>query len=336
MTTIKVSAAMIVRDEEAGIWKALQSLRDVVDEIIIMDTGSADQTMRFVAKVDDEWRADTSRQSPRIVALEWPWQDDFAMARNEVQSRCTGDWIVVLDGDEVLDPGNLREVLERTDAGAVIATVHAHYPDSPVETTLGLRAYRKDRCSWRYPVHNQLVGWKTTEMSTAVVHASYSEGIGRTIDRVPILKQYYIDHPEDPHAPYFLAKVALSSGDFLDVKKWCEILAMTSADNPLFASFWVYYVVAEAMTTGFAAARGLVDHALRIHPSFPDLWHLRANLDMVEWVKTSRSIGEYTLASTAWAHIAADVAEAGRLLGFMFRTGAADEPGSIPTDKDKR
>ncbi|MCL4691088.1 MAG: glycosyltransferase family 2 protein, partial [Candidatus Hydrogenedentes bacterium] len=82
-----ISLAMIVKDEAVHLPGCLDSVRDAVDEICIVDTGSTDDTLA-VAK---EYEAKVS------VYL---WSDDFAAARNESLRICTKDWILVLDADE--------------------------------------------------------------------------------------------------------------------------------------------------------------------------------------------------------------------------------------------
>src|SRR5262249_59148278 len=84
-----LSAAMIVRDEEAVLAGCLRSIRDVVDEIVIVDTGSTDRSIpiaqQFGARLFDH-----------------RWRDDFAEARNEALARARGRFILYIDADERL------------------------------------------------------------------------------------------------------------------------------------------------------------------------------------------------------------------------------------------
>ena len=86
-----VSLCMIARDEEATIGMAMKSAMALVDEIIVVDTGSHDNT-RIIAE----------GYGARVVELRW--QDDFAAARNAGLAEATGEWILVLDADERLQP----------------------------------------------------------------------------------------------------------------------------------------------------------------------------------------------------------------------------------------
>lgn len=92
-----LSLCMIVKNEEKHLVKCLQSVRDVVDEIIIVDTGSTDKTI------------DISRVFGAQV-FEFPWTGDFSAARNESLNKASGNWILVLDADEVISVSDLKEL----------------------------------------------------------------------------------------------------------------------------------------------------------------------------------------------------------------------------------
>jgi len=100
---IKLSLCMIVKDEEEFIENCLKSVQNVVDEIIIVDTGSTDKTIELAKKYTD-----------KIFYHEW--QEDFSAARNESLKHATGDWILILDADEELSlesQKNLRLLLTK-------------------------------------------------------------------------------------------------------------------------------------------------------------------------------------------------------------------------------
>ena len=97
----RVSLCMIVRNEETFLPDCLASVRPVVDEMIVLDTGSTDRSAELAA-------------SAGARVLHAPWQEDFAAARNRSIGAATGDWILVLDADERLPASSaplLREVL---------------------------------------------------------------------------------------------------------------------------------------------------------------------------------------------------------------------------------
>ena len=86
---MRLSLCLIARDEEVRLERCLESVRALVDELCVLDTGSRDAT-----------RALAQRLGARTAAFEWC--DDFAAARNASLELATGDWALVLDADEAL------------------------------------------------------------------------------------------------------------------------------------------------------------------------------------------------------------------------------------------
>src|SRR5690625_1920531 len=119
-----ISLCMIVRNEEDHIEQALQSVKGLVDEIIIVDTGSTDQTRVICEKFN-------------ATVVRVPWTGDFAEARNESIQHATKDWILYLDADETLDKRShktIRQRIKKTTATVLTCTLLNYYGDSlPVQ-----------------------------------------------------------------------------------------------------------------------------------------------------------------------------------------------------------
>ncbi|MGB9851401.1 MAG: glycosyltransferase [Candidatus Kapaibacteriota bacterium] len=100
-----VSLSMIVKNEQKYLPGCLESVKNIVDEIIIVDTGSTDNTKEIA-------------RSYGAKIYDFPWKDDFALARNESLRYCTGEWIIYLDADERIvypSPAELRNILKLAD-----------------------------------------------------------------------------------------------------------------------------------------------------------------------------------------------------------------------------
>jgi len=93
----KISLCVIVKNEEALLGQCLTSVSGLVDEIIIVDTGSTDKTKEIAASFGAN-------------IYDFTWIDNFAAARNESLKHATGDWILVLDADEVIVPEDYETV----------------------------------------------------------------------------------------------------------------------------------------------------------------------------------------------------------------------------------
>jgi Flp pilus assembly protein TadD len=107
---------MITKNEEHCLSRCLESVRELVDEMIIVDTGSTDRTVEIA-------RCYGAR------LLDFAWRDDFSAARNHGLDAATGDWILVVDADESIAGGDheqIRAWLRREDVNAVSAS-QRHY-----------------------------------------------------------------------------------------------------------------------------------------------------------------------------------------------------------------
>lgn len=92
---ITITLCMIVKNEEKILNRCLSCLEGLMDEIIIVDTGSTDKTKEIAGKYTDK-------------IYDFQWMDDFAAARNFAFSKATGDYIYSADADEVLDEVNRK------------------------------------------------------------------------------------------------------------------------------------------------------------------------------------------------------------------------------------
>ncbi|MEM7670380.1 MAG: glycosyltransferase family 2 protein [Pseudomonadota bacterium] len=92
-----LSACLVVKNEELFLDTCLASLRNVVDELIVVDTGSVDRTI----KIAERWADIVTRE---------PWPGDLGQAHDLPIAHASGDWILTLDGDERLDPSGAAVV----------------------------------------------------------------------------------------------------------------------------------------------------------------------------------------------------------------------------------
>lgn len=86
---------MIVKNEEKVLKRCLDSITEIVDDIIIVDTGSIDNTKKIAYEYTDK-------------VYDYKWEDDFSKARNFAASQASGEWILVMDADEFVDRDSFR------------------------------------------------------------------------------------------------------------------------------------------------------------------------------------------------------------------------------------
>ena len=143
---MKLSLAMIVRNEEKNLARCLDSIKDYVDEIVITDTGSIDKTKEvgrgYGAKIYD-----------------FEWQDDFSMARNYCIEKTTGDFVLMLDADFVVRRFS-RDVLKPLENEKLVglAVINNSFILNGAKTVrrslLGVLFPREAR--YVYPIHERI------------------------------------------------------------------------------------------------------------------------------------------------------------------------------------
>jgi GT2 family glycosyltransferase/glycosyltransferase involved in cell wall biosynthesis/ankyrin repeat protein/predicted Zn-dependent protease len=204
----RVSLCMIARNEADKLAACLRSVADLVDEMVVVDTGSADAT-REVA----------SRCGARVV--DFAWVDDFAAARNESVRRATGDWVFWLDADERLDDDN-RHKLRALFAGLKPEKV-AYVMRQLSESADGrgsaiavdqVRLFPRDPAvSWENRVHEQILlslrraGHDVRWTDIVIGHAGWQDArlADRKLERnVRLLELQNAERPDDPVTLYHL------------------------------------------------------------------------------------------------------------------------------------
>ncbi|GIP28441.1 beta 1,4 glucosyltransferase [Paenibacillus sp. J23TS9] len=163
---ISISLCMIVKNEENSLERCLSSVHKAVDQIIIVDTGSTDNTKQI------------ARKFTRHV-LDFEWIDDFAAARNYAFSQADQDYILWLDADDVLMEEDLSKLLAlksdlKPDTDSVTMKYHLAF-DEHANVVSSLRrnrlVKRSNQFRWIGAVHEYLeVGGQIIDSDIAVTH----------------------------------------------------------------------------------------------------------------------------------------------------------------------
>jgi tetratricopeptide (TPR) repeat protein len=176
----RVTLCIIAKNEEHRLGKCLASAVDLVDETIVVDTGSTDSTKAIAA-----------RHGAKV--FDFPWCDDFSAARNESIRHATGDWIFWLDCDHWLDETN-RQRLKTLFAnlpnenGAYLMKWHSPSSDEGGQGTLidATQLFRNDpRIRWEHRIHEQIrpsiqrSGGSTHFSDVIIHHSGYQDAIDK-------------------------------------------------------------------------------------------------------------------------------------------------------------
>ncbi len=114
----RLTVAMIVRDDADAMVRSIESIRSVADEIVVADTGSADDSVE---------RANVA--GAKVFSL--VWGDDFSAARNACFSEASGDWVLWLDAGETLSAASAKRLREFVDGEANPGQAYLAMIESP-------------------------------------------------------------------------------------------------------------------------------------------------------------------------------------------------------------
>ena len=214
----RVTLTMIVKDEAHNLPACLDSAADLFDEVVVLDTGSADDTPAIARD-----------RGARV--FDFAWVGDFAAARNAALARATGDYAFWLDADDRVDPPmkvRLRALFDGLRPGDEAAyVVRCACDDGPgagrtVVDHVRLFPARED-VRWEYAVHEQIlpalrragvpVRWTDAE----VRHVGYADPAlrARKLARdEAILRQELIARPGDPFVLFNLGFLAVERQDW--------------------------------------------------------------------------------------------------------------------------
>jgi len=224
-----LSACMMVRNEEEQLARCLSSIRDVVDEIVVVDTGSTDRTMEI-------------GRSFGARVYEHPWRDDFSVHRNQSLSYAAGKWCLIIDADEELThPGRkrlagwLRRVESRYSTIAVRVTDIQR--NRPVNQFNSLRIFQRGTITYRGIVHNMADCASPAALCPhlGIRHYGYDlspERMKAKKERTwNLLQERLRRDPEDWQAYFYLCQIHDDAGRHEEAVTCYEIYLAHKADN---------------------------------------------------------------------------------------------------------
>jgi glycosyltransferase involved in cell wall biosynthesis len=204
-----ISVVMIAKDEEKYLPKALISVVEWVDEIVLVDTGSSDRTVVIA-------------QSFGAQVYHRPWRNDFSLHRNQALELASGDWCLQLDADEELDQNSaaeLRKLISQADGEALLVNITNIMADGSTTSFNYPRIFRKKEGVYYYrKVHNQINIPGPMQASPIVLYHHGYAADSQTMDqrhqrRVNMMRSWVADEPDNWESYYYLAQTLVSRDD---------------------------------------------------------------------------------------------------------------------------
>ena len=208
---MKLSVAMIVKNEATIIDRCLESVKEA-DEIVIVDTGSEDNTVEIAKKYTDK------------VFTDYKWNDNFGEARQHAMDKCTGDWILSIDADDWLSKGGisvLRHTIERHPNQFCFSIKFI----AEKGTSSHKLPYLYKNCAevkWNGAVHNYLNVSAVIDSGAFITFGyspSHKKDPGRSFR---ILKKEVAAHPEKPREIFYLAREYRYQKDWVNCLYYCD------------------------------------------------------------------------------------------------------------------
>jgi len=248
-----LSLCMIVKNEEASLPQVLETVQPIVDEMVILDTGSSDRTVDIAQKY-----------GARVYHFQWC--NDFSAARNHALQYVQGRWVLVLDADEVLTPEIIPEIQQaiKSDRNLVINLIRQEVGATQSPYSLVSRLFRHHPdIYFSRPYHSlvddsvtQLVqrepDWQVISLSTVgILHYGYQPGAIAALDKYTRAKTamegFLADHPNDA---YLCSKLGALYVQIGQVGEGIALLKRGFTDSEVDASvlFELHYHLGNAYT----------------------------------------------------------------------------------------
>ena len=241
-----ISLCMIVKNEEDNLKKCLDAISKYEFEIVIVDTGSTDNTVEIARSYTDK-------------VYHYKWCNDFSSARNYSIEQATNDYVLVLDADEIVQNINMKELLRSLDRNKVGRLErHNIYIRNGEKNNYRERVNRLfDKRYYHYEgrIHEQIVAYDkhnydTYNIPVLINHIGYEDGeivrkdkITRNID---LLLEELNVNGDDPYILFQLGKSFYMKEDYEEAIRYFEKAMDYDLDTRL------EYVIDMVETYGYA------------------------------------------------------------------------------------
>lgn len=273
-----ISLCMIVKDEQDMLEACLQSVQGIVDEIVIVDTGSTDNTKeiaeRYGAKLYD-----------------YVWNSDFASARNFAIEQATSKWILQLDADEYVQEASKKRFHTFLDTSGehALSLQILNYDDESSSYTVHRypRIYR-NLPSIRYQgkIHEQLafkgeiLDFQETDLQ--LIHLGYTKEVVKKKNKVArnirILQMELKDKPNDPFIHFNLGNEMMKTKDYKKAIKYYQTAHSSSQNFTIQSSSLLNLLRALMRTKQEENALRILQDAEINYPDYTDLFFVKGEI----------------------------------------------------------
>jgi len=307
LKTNTLSLCIITKDEEKNIARCINSVKDIVDEIVVVDTGSKDKTVDIAKSL-----------GARVIHMEW--EDDFSKARNTAIDNAKSDWILFLDADEVVrkeDVEKIRPLLNDDTVEAYLFKFINYGGDSVsnriTQIHYNFKLFRNNgKLRYVYPIHENLKNVVHNrdliykDSGVTILHYGYLSETriekNKTRRYIDLMSKYLLKHPNDKFqhlnlgVEYFNAKEYDKALKHLKIaEKWID------SSSSLRIRLLRYLILTYTELKNYDAALELANSAKATFDKIADFYFLEGNIYVeqkryqkaIEAFNKCLAIGEY-------------------------------------------
>ncbi|MEG2787580.1 MAG: glycosyltransferase family 2 protein [Romboutsia sp.] len=290
-----LSICMIVKNEEKNISRCLESIKEIADEIIIVDTGSSDKTVDICKKYN-------------VKLINYEWNNDFSEARNVSLEHATKDYILCLDADEEIPKSALSKIIKLLSQSNLVQGYFLRLVNIINKTNMGeyivFRLFENNpNYRFKGKIHEQIAneiqqfnGQHCTEMTDIeIYHYGYDSkhsDINKKYERnINILKSYD-EKEKDSYYFYVLGNEYSRISDFTNAIKSYEnaIKMINTKYNYMFYPYLILNIVkVYSNTKQFYKELKFIESVKSMTPNFKDLYFMEC-LAYIECGKISKAL----------------------------------------------
>ena len=274
-----LSVCFIAKNEEHNLVRCINSIKNIADEIVMVDTGSTDNTINLAKKLG-------------VSVYDTKWNNNFSEAKNFALEKCTKDWVLVIDADEALREGDdikLKNFIQDEECEAIYLNLVNIIGSESINETPSLRIFR-NRKDYRFKnrLHEQIfpsisaIAKTSAFLSTDITlyHYGYDHNVvdmNKKIERNINILNIYTEDEKDGLYYFSLGSEYLKINDFANAKK-AFIMALSFPDDD--GGYKIYLSVSLPKTclslNEYITAINYLDRDIENYTDFRDIYFVKA------------------------------------------------------------
>ncbi|WP_254848761.1 tetratricopeptide repeat-containing glycosyltransferase family 2 protein [Paenibacillus odorifer] len=259
-----LTLAMIVKNESEKLGRCLESVRSIVDEIVVVDTGSVDDTKKIA-----------SAYGARV--FDFQWVNDFSAARNFALEQCEGDWILVLDADDRIIKASRKEIddfiTNNNSLGRIRITNSFDYDGELRESEANVTRLFPKGLFYTGKIHEQIVSdLPRKNVPIYVYHDGYYKS-DKYKRNIKMLELELDEYPDDNYLLYQLGKEYRIIKDFINAEAYLSRCYSGITDIDGYKPQLIIECLYTMLGVGnFEEGLVLIEREARLLSDFPDFY----------------------------------------------------------------